>query len=185
MGASSSPGSLSKQCATMGSIPPPVGQREFETCPDLGPIYPSLARPQPTSGSTTRTPAFHEISTISRGNRQTMDERRCRDETILDWHGFPGCAKTRQQFRHFRPHTQWVSSQSHSFLPVKVLSRGGWGAFADGPVKRARHSPMRPILAQGGNGTLENIFSVTPNCVGTPSTVMMTATSPPYGRRGT
>ena len=45
----------------------------------------------------------HEISTISRGNRQTVDERRRRDEAILDWHGFPGCAKTRQQFCPFQP----------------------------------------------------------------------------------
>jgi len=45
----------------------------------------------------------HEISTIARGNRQTVDERRRRDEAILDWHGFPGCAKTRQQFRPFQP----------------------------------------------------------------------------------
>jgi hypothetical protein len=45
----------------------------------------------------------HEIGSISRGNRQTVDERRRRDEAILDWHGFPGCAKTRQQFRPFQP----------------------------------------------------------------------------------
>ncbi len=44
-----------------------------------------------------------EISAISRGNRQTVDERRRRDETILNWHGFPGCAQTRQQFRPFQP----------------------------------------------------------------------------------
>src|ERR1019366_5003160 len=47
--------------------------------------------------------SVHEISTISRGNRQTVDERRGRDEAILDWHGCPGCAKTRQQFRPFQP----------------------------------------------------------------------------------
>ncbi len=44
-----------------------------------------------------------EISTISRGNRQTVDEGRRRDEAILDWHGFPRGAKTRQQFRPFQP----------------------------------------------------------------------------------
>jgi len=47
--------------------------------------------------------SVHEISTISRGNRQTVHEGRRRDEAILDWHGFPGCAKTRQQFRPFQP----------------------------------------------------------------------------------
>ena len=45
----------------------------------------------------------NEISAISRGNRQTVDDRRRRDEAILNWHGFPGCAKTRQQFRPFQP----------------------------------------------------------------------------------
>ena len=44
-----------------------------------------------------------EISTISRDDRQTVDERRRRDEAILDRHGFPGRAKTRQQFRPFQP----------------------------------------------------------------------------------
>jgi len=42
-----------------------------------------------------------EISTISRGDSQTVDQRRRRDEAIFDRHGFPGCAETRQQFRPF------------------------------------------------------------------------------------
>ena len=41
----------------------------------------------------------HEISTISRGDRQAVDGRRRCDEAILDRHSLPGCAKTRQQFR--------------------------------------------------------------------------------------
>ena len=45
----------------------------------------------------------HEIATILRGDRQTVDDRSRRDEAILDRHGFSGCAKTRQQFRPFQP----------------------------------------------------------------------------------
>src|ERR1039458_4517803 len=45
----------------------------------------------------------HEIDTISRGDRQTVDDRRRRDEAVLDRHGFSGCAKTCQQFRPFQP----------------------------------------------------------------------------------
>jgi len=45
----------------------------------------------------------HEISTISRGDRQTVDDRSRRDEAILDRHGFSGCAKARQQFRPLQP----------------------------------------------------------------------------------
>jgi len=47
-------------------------------------------------------PSVHEISPVSRGDRQTVDDRRRRDEAILDRHGFSGCAKTRQQFRPFQ-----------------------------------------------------------------------------------
>jgi hypothetical protein len=46
--------------------------------------------------------SVYEISTVSRDHRQTVDDRRRRDEAILDWHGFPGCAKPRQQFRPFQ-----------------------------------------------------------------------------------
>ena len=42
-----------------------------------------------------------EIGAISRGDRQTVDGRRRNDEAVLDRHGFPGCPKTRQQFRPF------------------------------------------------------------------------------------
>jgi len=42
------------------------------------------------------------MSSASRGDRQTVDDRRRRDEAILDRHGLPGCAKTRQQFRPFQ-----------------------------------------------------------------------------------
>jgi hypothetical protein len=44
----------------------------------------------------------HEISTVSRGDRQTVDDRSRRDEAILNRHSFPGCPKTRQQFRPFQ-----------------------------------------------------------------------------------
>ena len=44
----------------------------------------------------------HEISTISRGDRQAVDGRRRCDEAILDRHSLPGCAKTRQQFRPYQ-----------------------------------------------------------------------------------
>lgn len=39
-----------------------------------------------------------EISNVSRSDGQTVDDRGRRNETILNRHGFPGCAKTRQQF---------------------------------------------------------------------------------------
>lgn len=46
--------------------------------------------------------SVHEIGTVSRDDRQTVDYRRRRDEAILEWHGFPGSAKPRQQFRPFQ-----------------------------------------------------------------------------------
>src|SRR5256885_2078618 len=46
--------------------------------------------------------SVYEINTVSRGDRQTVDGRRRRDEAILNRHGFPGCTKTRQQFRPFQ-----------------------------------------------------------------------------------
>ena len=42
---------------------------------------------------------IHEITTVSRRDCQSVNDRRCRDEAILNRHGFPGCPKTRQQFR--------------------------------------------------------------------------------------
>ena len=47
--------------------------------------------------------SIHEIRTVSRGDCQTVDGRRRRDKAVLDRHGFPPCAKTRQQFRPFQP----------------------------------------------------------------------------------
>lgn len=38
----------------------------------------------------------HEIRTVSRGDRQTVDGRRRRDEAILDRHGLPDSPKTSQ-----------------------------------------------------------------------------------------
>ena len=58
----------------------------------------------------------HEIGTISRGDRQTMDQRSRRDEAVLDRHGFPGCSKTRQQFRPFQPRVR---------VPGKTLETPG------------------------------------------------------------
>lgn len=46
--------------------------------------------------------SIQEIATVSRGDRQAMDDCRRRNEAIFDRHGFPGCAKTRQQFRPFQ-----------------------------------------------------------------------------------
>ena len=46
--------------------------------------------------------SVHEISTVSRDDRDTVDDRRRRDEAVLDRHGLPGCAKPRQQFRPFQ-----------------------------------------------------------------------------------
>src|ERR1017187_4111916 len=68
----------------------------------------------------------HEIRTISRGNRQTVDERRRRDEAILDWHGFPGCAKTRQQFRPFQPRVRVPGKTVQNPYPrVEPTFQGG------------------------------------------------------------
>jgi hypothetical protein len=47
--------------------------------------------------------SVREINTISRGNCETVNQRGRRDEAILDWHVFPGCAKTREEFRPFQP----------------------------------------------------------------------------------
>ena len=69
-----------------------------------------------------------EISTISRGDRQTVDDRSRRDEAILDRHGFPGCAKTRQQFRPFQPRVR---------VPGKTVKTPGprvEPAFQGGPL---------------------------------------------------
>ena len=40
-----------------------------------------------------------EIRTVSRGNRQAVEQCRRRDEAVLDWHGLTGCSKAGQQFR--------------------------------------------------------------------------------------
>jgi hypothetical protein len=37
--------------------------------------------------------SVHQVRTVSRGNRETMDGRRGRDEAILDRHGFSRFAK--------------------------------------------------------------------------------------------
>jgi hypothetical protein len=43
-----------------------------------------------------------EIATVSRGDSQTADGRRRRDEAILDRQIVPGCRRTSRPFRSFQ-----------------------------------------------------------------------------------
>jgi hypothetical protein len=67
----------------------------------------------------------HEIGAISRGDRQTVDDRSRRDEAILDRHGFSGCAKTRQQLRPFQPRVRVPRQDSGDARPPRRTSVPG------------------------------------------------------------
>jgi hypothetical protein len=66
--------------------------------------------------------SFGEVSAISRYDRQTVDNRRRRDGAVLNWHAFPGYAKTRQQFgpfqARFRVPAQAVQTPDSAFFPL-------------------------------------------------------------------
>ena len=68
-----------------------------------------------------------EISTVSRGDRQTMDGRRRSDQAVLNRHGFPRCAETRQQLRPFEASVR-VPWQTMEALHARVEP-----AFQRGP----------------------------------------------------
>ncbi|MDQ2945163.1 MAG: hypothetical protein M3Y27_04350, partial [Acidobacteriota bacterium] len=77
--------------------------------------------------------SVREISMISRGDRQAVDGSRCRNKAILDRHGFPGCAKTRQQFGPF---------QARVRVP--------------GQAVETPHARIEPAF-QGGSGLLDDM----------------------------
>jgi hypothetical protein len=72
-----------------------------------------------------RTPAFTKSARFRLTDRQTVDSRSRRYEVILDWHGFPGCAKLRQQFRSFQSRVRVPGQTVEMAARVEPAFQGG------------------------------------------------------------